>query len=253
MAIYAIADLHLALGVPEKSMEFFGKPWDKYIEKMAAAWTQTVKADDLVLLPGDISWAKEKKDVVPDLTWIDALPGTKVLLRGNHDYWWTSQSQVKKILPPSLHIIQNNIFIWNEIAIGGSRLWDTDEFTFDSCIDYVPNPRANKMEVYQEPEEQERIFVRELARLELSLNQLPKNAKLKIAMTHYPPVGHPLKSSRASLLLEKYGVNLCVFGHLHNVKKELSLFGELHGIRYILTAADYLDFQPLLIYNQETI
>jgi predicted phosphohydrolase len=245
MSIFAIADLHLALGVPDKSMEVFGPVWKNYTERMAENWKLAVTPDDLVLIPGDISWAKDLGDALSDLDWIDALPGTKVILRGNHDFWWSSLNKIKAILPPSLHLIQNNAFLWNGIAIGGSRLWDTPEYSFDAYIDYQPIEGEQKQAPSKE--EQERIFIRELGRLETSLKQLSPKAKVKIAMTHYPPIGPELKPSRASALLEKYGVQLCVFGHLHNVKKGISLNGQLNGIHYILAAADYINFAPVRI------
>lgn len=246
MAIYALADLHLALGIPDKSMEFFGGPWTSYVQKIEENWKSTISQNDLVLISGDISWAKGEKEALTDLQWIDQLPGTKLLLRGNHDYWWSSASRVKKMLPPSLHILQNNSFEWEGFSIGGSRLWDTYEYNFDGCIQIRENPRAKTLHTQENKEEQEKIFLRELHRLDLSLQTL-KPGKKKIAMTHYPPIGPKNQPSRASFLLKKYGIETCIFGHLHNVKKEIPLFGHVDGIHYILTAADYLDFKPLQI------
>lgn len=246
MSIFAIADLHLALSVPDKSMEYFGEPWKNYETLIKDEWTSLVKPDDLVLIPGDISWAKTLDQALIDLNWIHTLPGTKLLLRGNHDYWWTSINKLRQALPPSMHALQNDTFNWKNISIAGARLWDTDEFTFEGCINYVDNDRIKKLEEPENPEEQERIFIRELGRLELSLKQL-KPHSLKIAMTHYPPIGPDLTPTRASLLLEKFGITQCVFGHLHSVKRNLPLFGTSHGIEYKLIAADYLRFKPLKI------
>src|ERR1700733_9276880 len=108
MAVWALADLHLALSIPEKSMESFGEPWINYTAKIKDQWLKHIKTDDLVLIPGDISWAMRLEDAAVDLNWIHELPGTKVLIRGNHDYWWTSLSKVERILPPSIHLVQNN-------------------------------------------------------------------------------------------------------------------------------------------------
>lgn len=244
MAIFAIADLHLAIGTPEKTMEDFG--WFNYIQKMEESWRSLVKPQDLVLIAGDISWSKAENEALKDLLWIDQLPGTKLLLRGNHDYWWQSLSKVKKLLPPSLKAIQNDSFNWEGFSIGGSRLWDTDEYNFSGYIEKVDNPKAKKLVTPENPEDQEKIFLRELHRLELSLQTLKSSSK-KIAMTHYPPIGPGGQPSRASALLEKYGVEICVFGHLHNVKKEVPLFGTVNGVRYLLTAADYLNFTLIQI------
>src|SRR5690606_22573919 len=136
-----------------------------------------------------------------------------------------------------------------EAAIGGARLWDSEEYSFSSFIDFRENPRQKTVDPETEVQEDlsEKIFERELQRLEMSLSQLPQDAKIRIAMTHYPPIGSDLKPSRASQILEKHRIELCVFGHLHNIKAGVSLFGEARGVRYALAAADYLRFQPILL------
>ncbi len=245
MAVFALADLHLAFSVPDKNMEFFGPSWSRYTDRIETAWKGLVGQEDLVLLPGDISWAMTPEAASIDLRFIDSLPGTKVMIRGNHDYWWTSLSKIKQVLPPSIHLIQNDVFNWKGISIGGARLWDTPEYNFGDAIEYKENPREKKQEKVDQALENEKIFVRELNRLELSLQQIDPQAKIKIAMTHYPPIGASLISSRASAILEKYNVDICVFGHLHNVRENALPFGEKKGVRYLLTSADYLKFIPL--------
>ncbi len=247
MNIWSLADLHLAFGAPQKTMEVFGPEWADYAGKIERGWRSVVQLEDLVLIAGDISWAMSTQQARMDLEWIAALPGTKVLIKGNHDYWWSSLSKVQQTLPPSMHVIQNNAFSFQGIAIAGARLWDTQEYGFNTCIDYKPNPVAST-EKEEEPDP-EKIFKRELERLELSLKALPKDAAVRIAMTHYPPIGLDLQPSRASALLEKYNISICVFGHLHNVKKDNPLFGTARGVTYHLTSADYLDFHPLKIYS----
>jgi predicted phosphohydrolase len=244
MSIWAIADLHLSFGVPEKTMEVFGPEWVDYAEKLKSSWLDAIKSDDLVLIAGDISWAMRPEEAKVDLDWIDALPGTKVMIKGNHDYWWSSLSKVKRILPPSIHMIQNNAFNWREYSIGGARLWDTAEYGFDAFINFretaVPSSKEEKPDA-------EKIFKRELERLELSLKSLNQSAAKRFVMTHYPPISADLHPSRTAALLEKYRVDVCVFGHLHSVKRGQSLFGTCNGIRYFLTSCDYLDFKPLFI------
>jgi len=246
MSIFALADLHLSFGVPNKEMDIFGDNWKHHPEKIALHWKERVSAEDLVLLPGDISWAKKTQDVMPDLEWIHALPGTKVMIRGNHDYWWSAISKVKKILPPSIHAVQNDVFLWKDTAIAGSRMWDTDEYGFDKIIGKIDR-ELPIVEKEEDLETSEKIFLRELGRLEVSLQAIPSHVSKKIAMVHYPPIGLDLAPSRISSLLEKYGVNICVFGHLHNVVAEEDLFGEARGVHYIFTACDYLDFCPIKI------
>lgn len=252
-SVWAIADLHLSFGVPGKEMDPFGPQWHAHGEKIKAAWIRLIAPDDLVLIAGDISWGMTPDEALPDLLWIDALPGTKVVLRGNHDFWWSSLSKVQKILPPSIHLIQNNCFVWNGISIGGARLWDSPEYSFKEWIEYQENPLAKKNEPLPAPKpgeserEMEKIFARELLRLEMSLKSLPASAHRRIAMTHYPPIGGHLHPSRAAALFEKYKIEIVLFGHLHNTKQHVPLFGTKNGISYILTSADYLNFIPLKI------
>lgn len=246
MAIWALSDPHLSFGVPSKTMEAFGPAWNDYSGRMEKSWRACIKEDDLVLVPGDISWAMRLEEAKVDLDWIHALPGTKLILRGNHDYWWGSSSKLASIMPPSIHFIQNNTFDWQDVTIGGSRLWDSHEYGFGAYIDF--QPRAAALEPKEENlEEQERIFKRELERLKLSLKQLNPKAKTRVALTHYPPIGADLKPSRASAILEEYKIDICVFGHLHNVKKDAHLFGEARGVKYILASCDYLDFTPVRV------
>ncbi len=248
MPIWAIADLHLSFGVPDKAMDVFGKQWVNYVEKIEKAWRELVSEEDLVLIPGDISWAMHIEDARPDLEWIGQLPGTKVMIKGNHDYWWGSLSKIKTILPPSCHVIQNNSYNWGEASIAGARLWDVPGLDFSSVINYQKNDRVKNLTAHDNSEEKEKIYLRELGRLEASLKTMDPKAKLKIAMTHYPPIGLDGQATAASDLMEKYKVNVCVFGHLHNVKQGMQLFGEFRDVKYFLTACDSLDqFKPIRI------
>ncbi len=246
--IWAIADLHLSLGNPAKEMQVFGPPWDNYVEKIEKNWREKIQKEDLILIAGDISWASKLEEAMVDLEWIDALPGTKLLCKGNHDHWWESSNKMQKLLPPSIHFIHRSCFTWGSVAIAGARLWDSpEEYRFNSYIEIKENPRQNKEKAVPSSEETEKMFIRELERLETSLKLIPLEAKIKIAMLHYPPIGAELHSSRASMLLEKYGIDICVFGHLHNIKKNSSLFNKKNSILYFLTSADYLNFEPLLL------
>ncbi len=247
MAIWALSDLHLSFGAPSKSMEVFGPAWKDYSEKIKREWQNHISSTDLILVAGDISWGMNLEQALKDLLWIDALPGTKVIIKGNHDYWWDSPAKMKKSLPPSIHFIQNNSFDWNGVSIGGSRLWDTSEYNFNSFIEFADNPRENKKETHVSVEENEKIFLRELERLRLSLKTLNPQASTRIAMTHYPPISADLKDSKASLILEEFNIDICVFGHLHSVKKDSLHFGEKNKIKYLFTSCDYLDFIPLRI------
>lgn len=242
MKIWAIGDLHLSFGVPNKKMDVFGPDWVGYTDKIKANWIECVALDDVVLIPGDISWAKTLDEVKADLEWIDALPGTKIMLKGNHDYWWGSFSKVQQVLPKSIQIIQNNAITIGSFSIGGARLWDSNEYAFNEFIEFRKAPVSATRE---EKPDQEKLFQRELERLEMSLKGLDQKAAVRIAMTHFPPISADLKPSRASKLLEKYHVNVCVFGHLHSLKNGVELFGESNGIHYYLTSCDWLNFKLL--------
>ena len=252
MSIWALADTHLALGVPEKSMDLLFPAWKDYPKKIKENWERCVQADDLVLIPGDISWAMTLDEALIDLNWIDALPGTKVILKGNHDYWWPSYNKLVKVLPKSIHLIDKEPFNWKNVSIGGARLWDTSEFSFASYIHFEKEPKGlpkTPEELADKQQRDEKIFERELLRLKTSLNALNPEAECRIAMTHFPPISGDLKPSKASALMEEFSINISVFGHLHSLKKERPLFGEKNGVRYTLTAADYLNFFPINISN----
>jgi predicted phosphohydrolase len=167
------------------------------------------------------------------------------MIRGNHDYWWDSLKKLKAVIPPSIHVIQNNAFDWQDVSVAGCRLWDTPEYNFDDNVEYVETVLTTKPFVEADLNEAEKIFQRELARLEMSLKCLNQKARLRIVMTHYPPIGPDLKPSRASKLLSEYNVDICVFGHLHNVMEGDLPYGTANGVRYLFTACDYISCDPI--------
>lgn len=243
MKIWAIGDLHLSFGVPNKGMEIFGTQWENHGAKIQERWESLVAEEDLVLLPGDISWGLKLEEAKVDLDWIGELPGKKILIRGNHDYWWGSLSKVKKILPPSIEVIQNNAAFVEGISIAGARLWDTPEYSFSKWVNLQPKDKETEEKVQEESSE--KIFLRELERLRLSLQAMNQEASCKIVMTHYPPIGPDLAPSRASQLLEEYGVDICLFGHLHSLKRGFS--EKIRGVQYHLCSADMIDFTPIRV------
>lgn len=245
MKIWAIADLHLSFSVPAKSMEIYGEHWSGYHEKIEANWRESVAEEDLVLIAGDITWAMRIEEAIIDLEWIDALPGTKVLIRGNHDYWWSSIGKVRGALPPSIHAIQNDCATFGSIAVCGTRLWDNHSLRFSGKIPLEDAPHDPL-----DPEKRatdDKILSRELGRLEMSLKAMPQTAQRRICMTHYPPTNFELETTRATELLEKYRVDTCLFGHLHALEPGNSFIGNKNGVKYYLTASDYIGFQPLEI------
>jgi len=225
MNIYALSDLHLSFGT-DKPMNVFGRNWDNYEEKMRANWNKLVKDDDYVLVCGDISWATYIEEAKLDFEYIASLNGTKIISKGNHDYWWTTAAKQKKFLEENkidkIMFLHNNSYVLPDgTAVCGSRGWFSEDM--------------------HKAAEDEKIYDRELIRLELSLKSVPKDAKKIIAMLHYPP------DVRFMQMLSQYGVSECVYGHLHAQSHRYAVYGTLDGVRYNLTSCDYLGFKPLKI------
>jgi predicted phosphohydrolase len=260
MKIYALSDLHLALGTPGKSMAVFGDHWRDHEAKISRAWDRDVAEEDLVLIAGDISWAMKLEGALPDLEFIASLPGRKALVRGNHDYWWSAPSKVRAVLPEGIHILHNDALEIDGVGLAGSRLWIDHEMgpirltPRDSMGDEkdrsASTDPAGGLAIDEEDLEQdEKIFKRELNRLELSLSGIDPEAQVKIAMVHFPPLATDLNETRAARLLEEAGVDHCVFGHLHNLQPSpgRGFYGCRKGITYHLSSCDFLDFIPALI------
>jgi len=229
MAIWAIADLHLSHD-RAKPMDIFGPCWENHAEKIAANWRRLVGGDDLVIVAGDISWAMQLSGAADDMNWIAALPGRKLLLRGNHDYWWSSISKVRAALPPGMAALQNDHYVFEDWAICGSRGWICPgEEGFDS-------------------EHDEKIYRREIGRLELSLESARLAGRERIvAALHYPPFNRQGSPSGFTGLLERYGVSYCVYGHIHDEGRDRLFQGERGGVNYIFVAADGVDFTPVRV------
>jgi predicted phosphohydrolase len=246
MKVFALADLHLSFSSPDKDMSFFGPVWHNYTTKLADNWNSKVGADDWVLIAGDISWAMKLEQAGIDLEWIDKLAGRKVLIKGNHDYWWGSDTKVQAALPSSIYSVQKKIIeLMGGIYVVGTRLWDVPGVDFTDIINWKPNDKAKNKAL--DPNQNLAIFEKERRNLEQALQLLPPNSLKRIVMTHYPPLSASLEDSIISKLLEKYRVDFCVFGHLHSVKKEKQLFGEKNGVNYFFSACDYHDFAPQLL------
>lgn len=227
MALYAISDLHLALS-GDKPMDIFGEHWSKHDEKIKENWLSKVNEDDTVLIAGDISWAMKSGESEADLNWIESLPGKKIISKGNHDYWWGSISKLNSMFEKT-KFLQNNFYEYGEYAICGTRGWicpGTDRFTSHD----------------------EKIYSREGIRLRLSLDEAKKKGFTKfIVMLHYPPTNEKFMPSQFTEICTEYGVEKVIYGHLHGNCLNRVLEGEFDGVEYIMTAADFLDFDPKLI------
>jgi len=230
MAVHAIGDLHLSHD-REKPMDIFGPDWENHTEKIRTNWDKTVGDEDLVIVTGDISWAMHLRDAVPDLQWLAALKGTKLLIRGNHDYWWSSISKVRAHLPSSVFALQNDHFSWNSLAVCGTRGWlCPGEDGFDNDHD-------------------QKIYNREVQRLRLSLESAHRRGFTAIvAALHFPPFNRQAQPSAFTELLEQYAVKCCLFGHIHDEGRAQIFQGEWNGVDYRFVAADGIGFTPFKLF-----
>ncbi len=242
--LFAIADLHLSFARP-KPMDVFGDAWSHHVEHLQEAWCERVGKRDLVLVAGDISWAMRLPEALPDLEWIDRLPGRKVLIRGNHDYWWGSIGKLRGLELESLHFLQYDAVRFGNLAVAGTRLWDLPEVVWPQ--ERKPMPDGVRSGRRTSAAEDRKIVERELHRLELSLGRLPGDVEHRVAMLHYPPISDDGRPSRASRLLRDHGVQLCAYGHLHSLGRLPRTGADcvLDGTRYVLVAGDWLGFRPM--------
>lgn len=227
MKLFAIADLHLP-GGDEKPMDVFGPQWEGHFARISEDWRSRVSGDDLVLIPGDISWAMQLRQAVPDLCAIGALPGRKLLIKGNHDYWWSSISRVQAAMPEGMQALQHSAVDVGPWVVCGTRGW---------VFPTGGEPLS---------EEDRRICERELLRLEMALKDARKLAgepgKPIVVMLHYPPLFDAQRDTDFTALLSRYGVHTAVYGHLHGAGIRAGWNGVHGGVRYLLTSCDSLGF-----------
>ena len=227
MALYAMGDLHLCLGAP-KPMDVFGGAWVGYMEKLKQGLSVITEKDTLVLM-GDLSWALDLNSAVADFAWINEIPGRKIILKGNHDYWWSTQAKFTKFCLENgfsdLNLLNNNCFFYDDRAICGTRGWFFEE--------------------ERSGDHDEKVFRRELIRLEASLKAAGDREKM--VFLHYPPRYKGYTCREILDLLESYGVRQCFYGHLHGASHKLAMEGTWDGVEYRLLSADYLNFQPYIV------
>ena len=205
-------------------MDIFGQGWEDHPTRIERGWTTTVTEDDLVLVPGDISWAMRLNEAEADLKFIGSLPGKTVIIRGNHDYWWSSLKKIRQILPDSIYALQNDHYpLPDGGAVCGCRGWE-----------------------YTDDKHDQKIYKRELQRLKLSFDSAKKSGLVpRIVMMHYPPITKNLLETPFSKLLEKYRISICVFGHLHGEAQNQAVRGPHKGVTYKLVACDFTGFNPV--------
>lgn len=221
--IFGIADLHFD-SIGDKSMDIFGENWIDHENKIINNWRNIVKEDDLVLVPGDISWALKLEDGYKDLLKLESLPGKKILVKGNHDYWWQSLSKINNLGLETIKFLQNNSFTYGDIAVAGTRGWTPIDEHSDS--------------------HHMKIFTRELNRLRLSLDSIKKDSDIIIALLHYPPFNYNMKSNEFVDIMKEYGVDICLYGHLHADGHKYVVEGNIEGIEFHCISSDYIDFIP---------
>ena len=227
MALYAIGDLHLSLGV-QKPMDIFGGNWIGYMDKLKQGLS-IIKPEDTTVLLGDLSWALDLDGAKADFAWINELPGRKIILKGNHDYWWSTASKFYKFCDnngfSNQYILNNNHYEYDSWAICGTRGWFFEE--------------------ERSGEHDEKVFKRELLRLESSLKSagdLPK-----MVFLHYPPRYKGYQCNEILELLSKYEVRRCFYGHLHGPSHKLAMEGLWDGVEFRLVSADFLNFNPYTV------
>ena len=222
MAIFALSDLHLPLGI-DKPMDIFGVRWNNYVEKIEYEWKKSVKEEDFVIINGDFSWATYLDEALEDFRFIASLPGKKLISKGNHDYWWETVTKMNDFLERNnikdVTFLQNNAVLCQGVAVCGAKGWIS------------PTDKAFK-------KEDEKIYLREKIRLETSLKAASALSDTIVAALHYPPDEEYME------IIKKYNVYKCIFGHLHGRKAEDYIIS--HKI-CMLVSADFLQFAPIRI------
>ena len=225
MALYAIGDLHLSFSA-DKPMDVFGGGWVNYIDKLKTGF-QVLGTEDVCVLCGDISWGMQFEESLEDFLFIDNLPGRKIILKGNHDYWWNTVSKMNAFFEAngitSIDILNNNCFLYNDTAVCGTRGWFADDAL--------------------SPEQNEKVMARETMRLRASLIAAG-DAKEKICFFHYPPRFKNTVSRDIISVMNEFNVKRCFYGHLHGEGHRLAVRGEIEGIEYELVSADFINFTP---------
>ena len=227
MALFAIADLHLSLGV-HKPMDIF-RGWSDYQERLERNWRAAVTDEDTVVIPGDVSWAMSLEQATPDFAFLQALPGRKLILKGNHDYWWSTRRKIDAYFEANgfntLRIVHNDAVAVGDVAVCGTRGW-----FFDA-----------------EADADRKVLLREVGRLNASIDAAEATGALPVVFLHYPPLSRDAVCGELYDTLRARGIKRCYYGHLHGPSIKRAFCGERDGIRFQLISADALAFQPLKI------
>lgn len=225
MGLYTIGDLHLSLA-KDKPMDIFGEEWNNHAQKLRTGFAE-LSDDDVCVLCGDLSWGMDLKETEPDFAFVDSLPGKKIILKGNHDYWWTTAAKTRRFFEEhgitTIEILHNNCFCYGDYAVCGTRGWFFEE--------------------ERSGEHDKKIMRREILRLETSLKAAGEREKL--VFLHYPPIFQNYRCDEILTLLENYRVGLCCYGHLHGKSCRNAFTGWNGGTKFKLVSADYVNFIPV--------
>lgn len=228
MSLFAIGDLHLCIGVPEKTMNIFGG-WDNYMELIEKNWKELVNTDDTVLICGDVSWGMTLEQAERDFSFIDGLAGRKIILKGNHDYWWASRKKMEDFFKAkgfsTLNILHNNCFSYGKYGICGTRGWVS-----------INGETAD-----------EKVLKREVQRLETSITMAESQGLEPLVFLHYPPVYGNTCNYDILEVLYRHRIKRCYYGHLHGSSHRYAINGERDGVNFQLISGDFLQFRPLKI------
>ena len=247
MPLYAIGDLHLSLA-SDKPMDVFGGGWDNYVEKIKTGFS-LLGPDDVCVLCGDISWGMSLEESLEDFRFISRLPGSKIVLKGNHDYWWDTATKMKAALArdgiDNIEILNNNCFFYDGAAICGTRGWLMD--AEKDSKHYARNDAAENAEhgsaEHGSAKHNAKIMAREVSRLRASL-KAAGNASEKLCFFHYPPRFYDFVCPEIIAAMNEFGVKKCWYGHIHGHGHRFAVRGEVEGITYEMISADFVDFVP---------
>lgn len=245
MKIFCLSDPHLAFSV-NKPMDIYGDQWKDHPEKIKKNWEAKVTDEDLVIVPGDISWASNAEQVKADMDFFESLPGHILFGKGNHENWWNGYSKASQIISNNATLLDaSNPYITDSFSIVGTRMWDNTKLSF---IDWIQLNEGSSIDdlAPRDNTEANRIFERELTRLDRCLEQLG-DAKNRIVALHYPPTTPDMVKTVVTKKLSDAGVQHCVFGHIHSMKPDTVFNGLVDGVHYHCCSCDYIDFDPVLI------
>ena len=234
MKVFAISDLHLSLN-GEKPMDIFGFNWKDYLLKIKEDWQSKVSESDVVLISGDISWAMQLEGALKDIDFLSSLNGTKILIRGNHDYWWQGITKIRAKLPKGIYALQNDAIKIENVVFCGSRGW-----AVEGAVDYK--------------EHDKKIYLREVERFKLALNEavkLKEEGDKLICLIHFPPFNVRCENSLFTNLFEDFKVDKVVYGHLHGKDSKAYFRYNKNGVEYILASCDLVDNKLVEVYSNE--